>query len=54
MSNNKVIEIKNPDLKSNDLLTDIIRTSAKEMLARAIELELEDFLLMVIKKRSIH
>ena len=45
MSNNKVIEIKNPDLKSNDLLTDIIRTSAKEMLARAIELELEDFLL---------
>ena len=44
MSNNKVIEIKNPELKSNDLLTDLIRSSAKEMLARAVEVELEDFL----------
>ena len=40
MSNNKVIEIKNPELKSNDLLTDLIRGSAREMLAHAIELEL--------------
>lgn len=44
MSNNKVIEIKNPELKNNDLLTDLIRNSAKEMLARAIEAELEEFL----------
>ena len=44
MSNNKVIEIKNPELKSNDLLTDLIRGSAREMLAHAIELELQDFL----------
>jgi hypothetical protein len=44
MSNNKVIEIKNPELKSNDLLTDLIRGSAKKMLACAIEQELQDFL----------
>lgn len=44
MSNNKVIEIKNPELKSNDLLTDLIRGSAREMLAHAIELELQNFL----------
>jgi transposase-like protein len=44
VSNNKVIEIKNPEVKSNDLLTDLIRGSAKEMLACAIELELQDFL----------
>ena len=44
MSNNKVIEIKNPELKSNDLLTDLIRDSAREMLAHAIEVELQDFL----------
>ncbi|EPS74261.1 transposase, partial [Genlisea aurea] len=45
MSNNKVIEIKNPELKSNDLLTDLIRGSAKKMLACAIEQELQDFLI---------
>lgn len=44
MSNNKVIEIKNPELKTADLLTDIIRTSAKKMLACAIEVEVENFL----------
>lgn len=44
MSNNKLIDIKNPELKSNDLLTDLIRNSAKEMLACAVEVELEDFL----------
>ena len=31
MSNNKVIEINNPELKSNDLLTDLIRGSAKDV-----------------------
>lgn len=44
VSNIKTIEIKNPELKSNDLLTDLIRGSAREMLAHAIELELQDFL----------
>ena len=44
MGNNKVIDIKNPELKSNDLLTDLIRGSAREMLAHAIEIELQDFL----------
>ena len=44
MSNIKTIEIKNPELKSNDLLTDLIRGSARETLAHGIELELQDFL----------
>lgn len=44
MKNTKVIEIKNPELKSNDLLTELLRNSAKEMLACAIEIEFQDFL----------
>ena len=31
MRNIKAIEIKNPEIKSNDLLTDLIRGSAREM-----------------------
>lgn len=44
MNNSKVIEIKNPELKNTDVLTDILRSSAKQMLACAIETELQEFL----------
>ncbi len=44
MINIKTIDIKNPELKNNDLLTDLIRVSVREMLVHAIELELQDFL----------
>jgi len=44
MQQNKVIEIKNPALNSNDILTDIVRNGAKEMIACAIEAEVRDFL----------
>ena len=44
MKDSKIIDIKNPELQSNDLLTDLIRNSAKQMIACAVEAELEEFL----------
>ena len=35
-----VVEFKNPDLSSNDMLTNLIRGSAREMIACAVEAEL--------------
>ena len=44
MSQDKIISFKNPSDEFPDLLTEIARRGAREMLAKAIELEVQDFL----------
>ncbi|NRA89619.1 MAG: IS256 family transposase, partial [Simkaniaceae bacterium] len=43
MSEDNIISFKNP-ADSHDLLTELARQGAREMLAKAIELEVQDFL----------
>ena len=43
MSKDNVIEFKKPELV-NDLLTEVIRRGAKQLLAAAVEAEVEEFL----------
>lgn len=44
MKNSNVIEFKNPEAGTSDILTTIIRQSAREMIACAIEAELQEFI----------
>src|SRR5690554_1897688 len=44
MSQDNIISFKNPASEVPDLLTEIARQGAREMLAKAIELEVQDFL----------
>ena len=44
MSQDNIISFKNPASEVQDLLTEIARQGAREMLAKAIELEVQDFL----------
>ena len=50
MKNNNVINIKNPE--SVDLITQLIRTGARQLIAQAIEAELECFLNTVAERLS--
>jgi len=41
MSKNKVITLKKPGENSEDLLTDLLRSGAKRLIADAVEAELD-------------
>ena len=44
MKNDNVIEIRNPDPKFRDYLTEILKGGCRRIIAEALELELNDFL----------
>ncbi len=41
MSQNKVIDLKKPGENSEDLLTDLLRSGAKRLIADAVEVEIQ-------------
>lgn len=44
ISNNNVIDLKKPDTFINDPITDILRQGARELLAQALETEIDIFI----------
>jgi hypothetical protein len=44
MKKDNVIEIRNPDPKFRDYLTEILQSGCRRIIAEALELELNDFL----------
>ena len=44
MVDTNVIKFKNPEAGTTDLLTTVIRNTAKEMIAYAVEAELREFI----------
>jgi putative transposase len=44
MANSNAINIKNPDVGTSDILTNLIKRSAREMISCAVETELNEFL----------
>ena len=44
MKKDTVVELKKPEIVTEDLLTEVLRNGAREMLKRALEVEVEEFL----------